>query len=69
MMMKEFTLCLRNTTRNGSPPIAQEIRDDGIALKLLIQNTGVLDRMVIVFSSLLGEEASDSNTFTRRLVR
>ena len=64
--MNSKTISLRNIKRGE---ITQEIRDDGVALKHEIQATGVNNRMVVVFSSLLGEEASDTNSFTRRLVR
>ena len=59
----------RNIKRGDPPPVIKEIHDDGVAMKRDIQATGVSDRMVVVFSSLFGEQASDTNSFTRRLVR
>jgi hypothetical protein len=61
----------RNETRDASvlPKLAMEIKDDGFEFKQQIQKAGYDDRMVTVYSSLLGDTASDSDSFVWRLLK
>ena len=45
------------------------IKDKGLDMALKIREYGFDDNIVKVNSSLLGEAAADSNSFTKRLLR
>ena len=45
------------------------IKDRGLDMAMKIRERGFNDNILKVHSSLLGEKASDSNSFTKRLLR
>merc|ERR1719193_3067050 len=64
-----FDMC-RNKARDISAAHHQgEIQDTGFERKQEIKKLGFNDQILIVSSTLLGETASDTNSFTLRLTR
>ena len=47
----------------------QEVKDKGLDLKMDIKELGYNDKIMTVSSALLGDTASDSNSFTWRLAQ
>ena len=74
---KFFLQSFRNTLeRSGSlrqskpPTQALTVKNQrGFNLKMKIRNLGFNDQILIINSSLLGDTAKDSNSFTQRLLR
>ena len=59
------------TTREADKKIDKKImiKDAGLKMTEAIRNLGYNEQMLTVYSSLIGEKALDTNSFTRRLIR
>ena len=70
MHPEKFTLHLffrDATTRNAGKKIV--IKDLGLEMTETIRKLGFNDQILTVYSSLMGEKALDTDSFTRRLIR
>ena len=59
------------TTREADKKIDKKImiKDTGLKMTEAIRKLGYNEQILTVYSSLVGETASDANSFTRRLIR
>ena len=63
--------CPRNKARDAGhhPPVLEVQDEDGFERKQEIKKLGFNDQILIVSSTLLGETASDTNSFTLKLTQ
>ena len=63
--------CRSATTREPDKKIYKKImiKDTSLKMTEAIRSLGFNDQMLTVYSSLIGETAADTNSFTRRLIR
>ena len=64
-------ICSRNKARDAGhhPPVLEVQDEDGFERKQEIKKLGFNDQILIVSSTLLGETASDTNSFTLKLTQ
>ena len=64
-------VCSRNKARDAGhqPPVLEVQDEDGFERKQEIKKLGFNDQILIVSSTLLGETASDTNSFTLKLTQ
>ena len=65
------SVCPRNKARDAGhqPPVLEVQDEDGFERKQEIKKLGFNDQILIVSSTLLGETASDTNSFTLKLTQ